>query len=152
MRWHHAVDIARRPEIGKSPYIRRLLDTHESDYSVRGVWEWADRTLLEELGGPVDLDDGLAEAVGANVGSALDTLHAIGLIHCDVAPNNILRVDGIWKLADLDNCVDEDDAVTGLPVAPYMPEGAHIGMPAARSLDRQELQLVVEHLKEVGWK
>lgn len=31
-------------------------------------------------------------------------LHGLMLVHLDVAPNNILRVEGMWKLADRDSC------------------------------------------------
>lgn len=42
--------------------------------------------------------------VERNVSEALRLLHSLGHVHCDVAPNNILRVGGVWKLADLDAC------------------------------------------------
>lgn len=41
-----------------------------------------------------------ATAIEANVGAALATLHALDLVHCDVAPNNVLRVNGMWKLGE----------------------------------------------------
>jgi hypothetical protein len=66
------------------------------------IWEWGDISLHEFLDDP---DDSPARvAVEANVTAALNVLHGLMLVHLDVAPNNILRVDATWKLADLDSC------------------------------------------------
>jgi serine/threonine protein kinase len=115
-RQRHAVGLARRPEIQASPFIRRLLDVQETEAEMVGewtvsgyfaaIWEWADISLADFLNKP---PAGLAAAgaqVKENVGAGLRTLHDAGLVHCDVVPNNVLRVDGVWKLADLDSCVE----------------------------------------------
>jgi serine/threonine protein kinase len=47
--------------------------------------------------------DGLPSRISGD--AALEALHALGYIHCDVAPNNVLEVEGVWKLADLGGCV-----------------------------------------------
>src|SRR5439155_10805504 len=47
-----------------------------------------------------------AVALETNVRAALQVLHRSGFVHLDVAPHNILRVGGRWKLADLDSCTE----------------------------------------------
>ncbi|MGZ8693994.1 MAG: hypothetical protein ACXWYS_00995 [Gaiellaceae bacterium] len=109
-----ATEIARLPAVAAAATLRRLLDVSDPPL-VTGefapftyfdtVWEWGDRSLYEFLQDPDDDPGVVAEAVRRNVAEALDVLHTADLIHCDVAPNNILRVDGVWKLADLDSTV-----------------------------------------------
>lgn len=85
------------------------------DYDVvRAVWEWGKLVLLDELRCGSYAADELAEGVEAGVGASLACLHAAGLVHSDVAPNNVVRVGGVWKLADLDHVVREDEPITGL--------------------------------------
>lgn len=112
-RLRNAVAIARLPEIAAAPTIRQLLDIKEVEPTAGefggpgylfAIWESADVSLDEFLHDPDENSNETANKVRVNVGAALDVLHGIGLIHLDVAPNNILRVDGIWKLADLDSC------------------------------------------------
>lgn len=118
-----AIEIASRPEIRACPTIRQLSDVNEmfDDGSstfgpapfLTEIWEWADialHELLDDAQDLLDVADGIgseavADAVAENVGVALDVLHGIGLVHCDVAPNNIQRVNKVWKLADLDSSV-----------------------------------------------
>jgi serine/threonine protein kinase len=97
-----AIDIARRPEIRTSPVIVRLVDTSDDEHALTLVWEWAEVALHELLQErAVTASD--ASGIDANVHAALATLHELNLVHCDVAPNNVLRVGGTWKLGDLDS-------------------------------------------------
>jgi hypothetical protein len=125
-RLKHAIDIARRPEIIAAPTIRQLIDScdvttieHEVAGTIHGalwgIWEWADISLRDFIGNPDQDPPAVADEVETNVGAALEVLHGIGLVHLDVAPNNILRVNGAWKLADLDNCVNRGDIARARP-------------------------------------
>lgn len=114
-RLRNAIEVASRPEIAASPYLCTLLDVQETQ-ATRGewaypgtltaVWEWADSSLHDLLKNRLaDLDpplSGVADEVEANIGAALDAVHGVGLVHLDVAPNNILHIGGAWKLADFD--------------------------------------------------
>ena len=119
-----AVEVASTSEVAASEVIVRLLDVHETSDTVGEwafpgtfgvVWELADVALDEFLGHPDDDKEAVADQVEANVREALVQLHALGWIHLDVAPNNVLRVDGIWKLADLDSCTRRGEPVTRTP-------------------------------------
>lgn len=103
-----AIEVASLPQVASSPIIVRLLDVRETadttgEYAYPGVlgavWELADRSLHEFLQNPDDDRRLVAGEVETNVGQALAVLHGLGWIHLDVAPNNVLRVDGVWKLA-----------------------------------------------------
>jgi hypothetical protein len=112
-RARRAVDIASLREVADAPTIRQLLDVRETEaaagpFGYPGyfscIWEWGDISLHEFLDDPDDSPARVADAVEANVTAALNVLHGLMLVHLDVAPNNILRVDATWKLADLDSC------------------------------------------------
>jgi hypothetical protein len=121
-----AVLIVSRPEIVAAPTIRQLLDLRVVEPDTRefferpgnlvGIWEWGDISLEEFLVEPDDDRAAVADAVETNVGAALDALHGIGFVHLDVAPNNILRVDGSWKLADFDSCVERGQPAVRGPI------------------------------------
>jgi serine/threonine protein kinase len=83
--------------------------------SLFAIWEWAECSLLDFLSDPDEDPRAVAGAVESNVGAALAVLHGIGIVHLDVAPNNILRVDGTWKLADLDSCVERGMPASRVP-------------------------------------
>lgn len=109
-----AMSVARRPEVAAASTIRTLLDVSETpvvegEFGHPGllvlIWEWADYSLHDFLWGDYPQPDAdAADEVERNVRAALDVLHGLDLIHLDVAPNNILRVNRLWKLADLDCC------------------------------------------------
>jgi serine/threonine protein kinase len=71
------------------------------------------------------LDKTLAEA--------LDALHGARLVHCDVAPNNIVSVGGRWLLADFDRATAVGGRTTGLAGRGYAE--ATPGDPASETLD-----------------
>jgi hypothetical protein len=122
----NAIAVASRSEIVEAPTIRQLLDVCETE-PVAGefgypdllklVWEWGDYSLDDLLHGDYRRQT-LTEAaveVQANIRAALEVLHGVGLVHLDVAPNNILRVGGVWKLADLDTCAERDSKTLRQP-------------------------------------
>jgi serine/threonine protein kinase len=124
-RLRSAIAIASRPEIAAAPTIRRLLDIMDTEAGsgefdppgrLVAIWEWADITLDEFLQDP-DQDPASAAAnVEANVGAALEVLHGLGIVHLDVAPNNVFRVDGTWKLGDLDSSTERGSPACRQPL------------------------------------
>jgi hypothetical protein len=159
-RTRHAIAIARLPAIVAAPTIRRLLDSNETSAGtgefdppawLTTVWEWADLSLDDFLHSP-DGDPGeVADAVEVNVGAAFDVLHGVGLIHCDIAPNNVLRVDGQWKLADLDACVRRGEPAVRQHVGQfYVHPDRHSDVPPARDeFDHYGLQRILERLRRL---
>jgi hypothetical protein len=119
-----AIAVAGRPEIVAAPTIRQLIDVRETEAvtgefgypgSLDAIWEWGDISLDDFLHRPDEDSVVVAAAVETNVGAALDVIHRIGLVHSDVVPNNIFRVDGAWKLGDLNGCVERDSRMTHHP-------------------------------------
>lgn len=86
-----AIAFAHRPEIRASPVICKLVDTNDNEYALTLIWEWADVSLNDVLRSITDED---AAQIETNMRAALATMHALDLVHCDVAPNNVLRVGG----------------------------------------------------------
>lgn len=156
-----AIEVASLPQVASSPIIVRLLDVRETadttgEYAYPGVlgavWELADRSLHEFLQNPDDDRRLVAGEVETNVGQALAVLHGLGWIHLDVAPNNVLRVDGVWKLADLDSCARRGAPVTRNPgffryVHPRRRAGADVAM-AAEDLGRWGLAEILRVLRD----
>ncbi len=95
----------REARIGASlnhPNLVSIYDVDTDGESVLIIMEYVEGpTLAEELkDGPLK-ESRVAEIV-ADVGGALDHAHAVGVVHRDVKPANILlRRDGETKLADL---------------------------------------------------
>lgn len=125
-RLQNAIAVASRPEIIAAPTIRRLLDVCETE-AVAGefgypgrialIWEWGAYSLDDLMHGDYQQTPAeVADEVEANGRAALEVLHGLGLIHLDIAPNNILRVEGVWKLADLDTCSERGSDSIRQPV------------------------------------
>jgi hypothetical protein len=121
-RLRNALALANLPKIAAATTMRQLIDqrdTEEGDFRYPGdltaIWEWADISLDDFLHDPDQNPVAVADAVEANIGTALEVLHGIGIVHLDVAPNNILRVAGSWKLADLDSCTERGSPAVRQP-------------------------------------
>ncbi len=157
----HSLYVASIPAITEAPTIRRLLDYEEtltvpSEFGplnghLAVAWEWAECSLHDFLHEPAADARTAADQVEENVGAALGVLHQIGLIHCDVAPNNVMRVGGRWKLADLDAC-----RLRGLP-ADRLPLNEHylhperreaVSPPAREEFDKYGLDRILERLRQ----
>jgi hypothetical protein len=118
-----AIDVALRPQIAAEPTIRQLIDLHDVppqlDWVYEGdlytMWEWADMSLADAFRSSPRDGHTLAEQIEESVGQALAALHGIGLGHLDVTPDNILCVEGFWKLADLDICAELGSVVSAGP-------------------------------------
>lgn len=126
--------------------IRQLVDVSDSDYALTLVWEWADVTLHELMREPAVADDDKVGVV-ANVRAALDILHALDLVHCDVAPNNVFRVRGTWKLGDLDSVRERGAPLDRFPLEHYRHPDALPGAPADPLFDFYSLDRIAERLR-----
>lgn len=104
------------------------------------VFELADRVLTGH-----DPGSELGAAISRDIGAALECLHARGLIHSDVAPNNILQVGAVWKLADFDSCVAIGSEVRGVStLARYVAPGHVLGAKAETYFDTFGLDAIVQ--------
>jgi serine/threonine protein kinase len=117
------------------------------------VWEWAAYGLDDWLRRD-DREPGssIVDEVAANVTRALEVLHRLGAVHCDVAPSNILFVDGTWKLGDLDSCVRFGEPASRGPMAErkrYQHPDRRVGpAPARHEFDWWGLAQVLSKLRE----
>lgn len=162
-RMRTAIALAREPAVRSCTTIRQLLDVHETEPETNvestapgvlaEIWEWAAYGLDDWL-----RDDNrkrrasIVDEVAANVTGALEVLHGLGVVHCDVAPNNILLVDGTWKLGDLDSCVRLGEPVNRGPMAERKryqhPDRRDGPTPARQEIDWWGLDQVLAKLRE----
>jgi hypothetical protein len=101
------------------PHLVRLHDAGEHDGVPYLVLNLVDGTLAQRVAaGP--LPAGAVARIGREVASALDYLHARGIVHRDIKPSNILlRDDGSACLADLGAALSLDGdrlTATGLTI------------------------------------
>jgi len=81
-------------------YVTPLADDVNGKALVR---DWADYEpisleLYRRRYRPVHLDDALT--ITRHVLMGVGCLHSHGRVHCDIKPDNVLRFDGVWKIAD----------------------------------------------------
>ena len=158
-RMRHAITLARLQAITAASTIRQLLDVRDSE-AVPGefgypgtlieIWEWADISLDDFLDEPDENPAEVADSVHENIGAALDVLHEAGIVHLDVTPNNILRVGGRWKLADLDSCVPRGELAVRRPISDrYVHPDRHGGtaLPARDEFDSYGVERILTDLR-----
>ncbi len=143
-------ELAALRRLGRHPGVVCLLGATvtPSARSYR-VFEWADTTLAELLPDcPASLRPTLAGVLEDELSAALRAVHAAGLVHCDVAPNNVVRVEGRWKLADFDVCVPAGEPTVGQPQPErYRTPGREVGMPARPQFDWDGLRAVLAQVR-----
>jgi serine/threonine protein kinase len=121
------------------PGLHPVLDRGESDGIAYLATPFvADGSLADRLGdGPLDLDE--LTLVVHGVGTGLDALHRVGLVHRDVKPSNVLMTSDGPALTDFGVARGEADtvltavgAVVGTVdyLAPEVIAGAPAGPPA----------------------
>ena len=143
-------EIEAHGRLGRHPAVLPLLGACTSPRgSSYRVFEWADVALHDLLAGYAPaLRDPLAAGVEDALGSALRAVHAAGLVHGDVAPNNVVRVAGRWKLADFDVCVPEGEATVGQPrLGRYVTPGREVGQPARCAFDWDGLRALLADVR-----
>ena len=104
-----------------SPHILVVLDIlrEAGDYAL--VTEYADGgSLWDLLGGDAatdetrkPLDEKTVSAIAADILEGLAALHEQGIVHRDIKPQNILRCDDVWKIADFGISKLMNNPVTG---------------------------------------
>jgi hypothetical protein len=158
-RARHAIDVARRPAVAECPTIVRFIDFSETTIpadefnprvweTLRSAWEFGDLLLRDAIPRTASEHRArFAADVAAGITSALACLHGDGLVHCDLAPNDIVSVAGVWKLIDLDHCVEEGGKVTGLARPPYALPGARVCDPARREMDEHGLDVILAEIR-----
>jgi serine/threonine-protein kinase len=96
----HLVPIKHVGEVeGFLYYVMPLADDQGENSLPDAPELYTPRTLKQALDHPPPLDEVLA--IAYQLLSALGHLHAQGVCHCDVKPENIMRVQGTWRLGDL---------------------------------------------------
>jgi len=86
------------------------------------------------------LDEKTAKAVAIDILQGLAVLHAHDIVHRDIKPQNILRCDDVWKIADFGISKLMNNPVTGRTfqgafTAPWAPPEQITGAPARPSAD-----------------
>jgi serine/threonine protein kinase len=138
-------DVSSIPSVRASPYILRTLDLAES-FDTYLISERADTTLDAAL--HMGLDDATASRIEQSVRAALDVLHGLGLVHCDVREDNVFLVGEAWKLGDLGSAVPEGALLLDLArESEYRAPGVKPGAAATRVQDLFALNVIIAHMK-----
>ena len=138
----HVLQIGRRDDAGYFFYVMELADGLNVEREVRNAeskgagaqttphsalatpHSYTPRTLRSELQARGSLPPAECVALGLKLASALEHLHANGLVHRDIKPSNIIFVNGEPKLADIGLVTAIDEAQSLVDTARYItPEG-----------------------------
>jgi tetratricopeptide (TPR) repeat protein len=135
----HVLQIGRRDEAGYFFYVMELADGLNVECEVRNAESkeagaqktphsalatldsYTPRTLRSELQARGALPPAECVALGLKLASALEHLHANGLVHRDIKPSNIIFVNGEPKLADIGLVTAIDEAQSLVGTAGYIP-------------------------------
>jgi serine/threonine protein kinase len=136
---------AQLPAVAACPYIVRVLDIAEP-FELYLLQEYADRTL-EEAFQEAAITRAVWSTVEDNVAAALQAIHAAGQVHCDVREDNILEVEGVWKLGDLGATTPKGEEMRWKHRDPrYLPLGFGEGSKAAPENDWYALNVVRDNM------
>jgi hypothetical protein len=124
-------DVAESPHILPLTFAGYGLSGHVRVYPFADGGSLAEQLHARTFPDPQDARDKITAALDG----ALATLHHLRIAHCDVAPNNLVCVAGVWLLADLDHATAFGKPITGRPCAPYCMPDRKIGSPAAADVD-----------------
>ena len=83
----------------RSPYLVRLFDAGQQSGTFFYAMEWLERGSLAEPAQEISKDD--ARKAVADVARAAHALHEAGIVHQDIAPENVLLTADGGRLADL---------------------------------------------------
>lgn len=109
-----AYEVGQLEEIRSCTAIRQVLDLAEQ-FNTYLIQELADAALDDVVKeGPLPLEE--RWQLRRNLGDGLKAIHRVGLVHSDVQTSNLLRVAGVWKLADLGGATTVGTAIDWLPV------------------------------------
>lgn len=140
-----AFEIAQIAEIAACPFMAGAID-YADPYDTYLIHRLADSVLDERLR-EGSLAPNEADEIGHNLGAALAVFHELGLVHGDVREDNVLLIDGIWKLGDLGSVVEVGEPIALLSRSrDYVPDGVDFGSPATPEIDNHALAVVVSHL------
>ncbi|SEN64680.1 serine/threonine-protein kinase [Nonomuraea pusilla] len=121
----------------QSPHHANLIDYVESGQGAAIVMELVNGVSLRELlrsEGPTGPEAALAVLKGALQGLA--AAHAIGVVHRDFKPENVMvKDDGSSKLVDFGIAVRAGEGASAAGTPPYMAPEQWSGAPAAPSTD-----------------
>jgi len=139
----HVLQIGRRDDAGYFYYVMELADqaeppgedgrwkiedgkdpergTRHPRSSILDPQNYAPKTLRSELQARGSLPPAECVAFGLKLASALEHLHANGLVHRDIKPSNIIFVDGEPKLADIGLVTAIDEAQSLVGTVGYIP-------------------------------
>lgn len=141
----HAFEVAQIPEIAACTYIAGAID-YADPYDTYLIHRLADKVLDERLmEGPLPAAE--AAEIACNIRAALNVVHELGLIHGDVREDNVLLVDGVWKLGDLGSTLEAGEPIALLSRnRDYVPADVDFGSPASPQIDDHALSVVISHL------
>lgn len=141
------IDIYTRLQEIPHPHILAVNSIFREPGSYALVTEYADGgSLWELMGGDikdedrVPLDEATAKAIALSVLEGLAVLHDNEIVHRDIKPQNLLRCDDVWKIADFGISKLLNNPVTGYTfqgahTAPWAPPEQIEGAPAHPSAD-----------------
>jgi serine/threonine protein kinase len=134
------LQIGRRDDAGYFFYVMELADDSNAGVGTRNGKEiqgrrdvaiaarrdedsppYQPRTLRSELQSRGRLPPEECVSIGLTLASALEHLHAAGLVHRDIKPANIIFVNGAPKLADIGLVTAVDDAHSLVGTVGYIP-------------------------------
>jgi hypothetical protein len=142
-----AFEIVQIPEVAACSFIAGPID-YADPYDTYLIHRLANAVLDERLReGPLIPNE--ADEIAHNLRSALTVFHELGLVHGDVREDNVLLIDGVWKLGDLGSVVEIGQPIELLSRdRDYVPDSIDFGSPAIREIDEYALAVVVSHLRE----
>ena len=99
------IEIGRRVAKSRSDMLLPVIDAAETSDALLLVMLRAERTMGDV---PFPMSEPDVVTAITDIATGLRDLHAIGVIHRDLKPTNILRHKGRWKLADFGIARDQD--------------------------------------------